>query len=178
MFAIALLLLVSFVAYWVVNRRISGDAEERVMISRLCSNVDILLASLRAHYPDDPRTERLISRWSASRLRPLSNSEKQAAKTIDKRDVYICLKDERGRLYDDNVAMFVLVHELAHVASDNYGHDETFWKNNKFLLHVAHKCGVYHYEPYERHPVSYCGQSISRNPYTACHDNKQCDFFT
>jgi hypothetical protein len=176
-----MLLLVSACALslWFYARRSSyaSDESERAMVRRLCDRVDVLLTHLRNHYPDDPRTRALVSRWSASKLRAMSSQERQAAKTVDKTDVYICLKDESGRLYDDNTATFVLIHELAHLASSEYGHDEAFWKNNKFLLHAGHACGIYAYQKYEQRPVSYCGQRISGNPYTDCYEKKQCDLF-
>lgn len=154
----------------------SADDEERAMLTRLINNTDKIVSHLKKKFPKDPRTERLASRWT-SELRIMSSRQKQAAKTIDKSQIYICLKGPSGKLYDANTAQFVLLHELAHMASKKYGHGEEFWINMNFLIYVAVKEGVYKYEKYESFPVNYCGQDITSNPYTDCHENNKCELF-
>lgn len=46
--------------------------------------------------------------------------------TIDKKKVYLCLKDENGDYYDKNMLTYVLLHELAHVLCDEVGHTDKF----------------------------------------------------
>ena len=42
--------------------------------------------------------------------------------TINKEKVHLCLKDENGKYYDENLLTYVLAHELAHVICHNVGH--------------------------------------------------------
>lgn len=42
--------------------------------------------------------------------------------TINKEKVHLCLKDENGDYYDENLLTYVLAHELAHVICSNIGH--------------------------------------------------------
>lgn len=46
--------------------------------------------------------------------------------TINKERVYLCLKDEKGEYYTDNMLIFVFAHEIAHVLCDEIGHTEKF----------------------------------------------------
>jgi len=63
--------------------------------------------------------------------------------TINKEKVYLCLKDENGEYYNDNLLIFVTLHELSHVISDTIGHDKKF--NNIFdeLLRKATEMNIY-----------------------------------
>jgi len=66
-------------------------------------------------------------------------------------EIYICLD---GRKI--NAAMYVLLHELAHITVEEYDHSERFWAKFKRLREVAADIGVYRPE-YE---MEYCGQNI------------------
>lgn len=46
--------------------------------------------------------------------------------TINKENIYICLKDENGQYYDENMLIYVLAHETSHVLCDEIGHTEKF----------------------------------------------------
>jgi len=63
--------------------------------------------------------------------------------TLNKRKVYLCLKDENGDYYDNNMLIYVLLHEYAHVLCDEHGHTEKFWEIFEKLLIVATKMGIY-----------------------------------
>lgn len=63
--------------------------------------------------------------------------------TINKQKVYLCLKDEKGDYYDDNMLIYVALHELGHVLCDEVGHTEKWKKIFEDLLADAEKKGVY-----------------------------------
>ena len=46
--------------------------------------------------------------------------------TINKKRVHICMKDESGQYYKDDMLMYVLLHELAHCKSRSIGHTPEF----------------------------------------------------
>lgn len=90
-----------------------------------------------------------------------------SAYTINKRTIYICLKDrETGQVYDVNTLMYVTLHELAHILTrekeyDMNGkvndHGPKFLANFEKLLRVATNRGIY--DPNKPLPQSYCGVS-------------------
>lgn len=89
--------------------------------------------------------------------------------TVDKQDIHVCLRtrDQFENIYDTNLLMYVLIHELAHFC--NYtrsgdpiqGHGPEFRMIFKFLIEQAIKIGVYKYKDYRREPVNYCGINLS-----------------
>jgi len=89
--------------------------------------------------------------------------------TVDKKDMHICLRtrDKEENIYDINILMYVVIHELAHLC--NYsksgdpilGHGNEFLMIFKFLVEESLKCNVYKYEDYNLNPQSYCGLILS-----------------
>lgn len=63
--------------------------------------------------------------------------------TINKKKVYLCLKDENGDYYDDNMLVFVAIHELAHVLCDEIGHTDKFQTIFQELLNKASDLQIY-----------------------------------
>jgi len=63
--------------------------------------------------------------------------------TINKSRIYMCLKDENDKYYDDNSLMFVLLHELSHVICTSIGHTTEFQNIFNDLLIEAENVGIY-----------------------------------
>ena len=63
--------------------------------------------------------------------------------TINKRKVYICMKDENGKYYNENMLTYVLLHELAHVICDEVGHTQKFHQIFEKLLERAVALKIY-----------------------------------
>ena len=87
--------------------------------------------------------------------------------TINKGEIIaICLrhKNQINKFHDMNLITFVTVHELAHIFSVGYGHDDNFWESFKFLLREAIICGIYEKEDYTNSPKHYCGMTITYQP--------------
>ena len=53
------------------------------------------------------------------------------------------MKDEQGEYYEDNMLIYVALHELAHVLCDEVGHTEKWKKIFEDLLVDAENKGVY-----------------------------------
>jgi hypothetical protein len=71
----------------------------------------------------------------------------------------------KGEYVDENTMVFVYLHELAHVMSENYAHDEEFWNNFAYLLEIAVKHNLYSYEAYHVNNIHFCGEKINYTPY-------------
>jgi len=63
--------------------------------------------------------------------------------TIDKKEIYLCLRDEHGEYYEDNMLVYVLLHELAHVHCHEIGHTDEFYRVFDDILLKAESAGVY-----------------------------------
>jgi hypothetical protein len=66
-------------------------------------------------------------------------------------EIYICLDGE-----DVESAMYVFLHELAHLSVKEYDHSTTFWNNFRDLRVICSQIGVY--KP--AGATKYCGQTI------------------
>ena len=63
---------------------------------------------------------------------------------IDKKKIYMCLKDQHGQYYNTNYLVYVLLHEFAHYLNKNeVGHTENFHKIFDELLDRATESGIY-----------------------------------
>jgi hypothetical protein len=63
--------------------------------------------------------------------------------TINKKKIYLCLKDENGEYYDFNMLMYVSIHELSHVICDEIGHTQKFHRIFRNMLELAEQKNIY-----------------------------------
>lgn len=66
-------------------------------------------------------------------------------------EIYICLDGD-----DVNSAMYVLIHELAHMSVPEYDHTNHFWSNMKKLKEIAIANGLYEKKGIRQ----YCGDVV------------------
>ena len=81
--------------------------------------------------------------------------------------IHLCLRQRQGQnetLMEENVMVFVALHEMAHVVTPSLGHDPEFWNNFGWLLKQAEANGIYHYQDFKSQPVAYCGMHITDAP--------------
>jgi len=114
-------------------------------------------------YPNNKAVQRL-RQWSGN-LRELPfNREHILASNINKGNVIsLCVTDKDGNLNARNDIIWVLLHELAHVMTSAYRHDDEFWKHNKFLVDEAVKRKYYIFARYEDQPQPFCGSVLRYN---------------
>lgn len=121
--------------------------------------------------PGDHRFKNIRERWNGT-LAEISDN-KDVAYSMGKDAISLCVRAADGSLEAENTAMYILLHELAHVATDTYGHKPEFWSNMRFLLEVAEATGAYTYQDFDGGMVSYCGRPLSGSPL-ACVKSGQC----
>jgi len=122
-----------FVLIWVLTNQIKDHYSQfDPKLLELCNK-------LRQYFPD------LCNR--------VSFHEGHDSYTINKKRIYICLKDENGNYYPDNTLYHVLLHELAHVKCDEIGHTELFHEHFQTLLKIAEEKGLY--DPFKTIPNNY-----------------------
>ena len=80
---------------------------------------------------------------------------------------------------DLNTMMFVVLHELSHLASESIGHTDEFWTNFRWILEESINIGVYQHQEFNKKPVEYCGMSITSSPidYIPKYDGKLFEGF-
>jgi hypothetical protein len=119
-------------------------------------------------YPNDEDVIRLKNNFNPNKIsETLPTSELTAYSENKGEKMAFCLNKTKntGTLIDINTLTFVGIHELAHTMTKSIGHKQEFWKNFKFLLENAVKIGIYKPVDYKKENQSYCGMTITDNPY-------------
>lgn len=83
--------------------------------------------------------------------------------TINKgEELGFCLKSKvTGNFHDINLLMYVAIHEMAHMACPEIGHDDLFKKIFLFLTEEAIDMGLYIKVDYQINNMEYCGMILS-----------------
>ena len=157
-------------AYYVKNLPDADAAAEH--LARLHQHISTFLDRAREKVPGDARLQRITERWSGT-LSEIPGGADNVAYSLGKNTIHICVREKDGKLADMNTSLFVLLHELAHVATDSYGHTKEFWKNMKFLLELAEEVGIYTYVNHDETVETLCGRVLGTNPLS-CVKNKTC----
>lgn len=84
--------------------------------------------------------------------------------TVDKRDIYLCIKDENDKFYDKNLVIMVAIHEYSHVLCNSQNHTPEFYSINKYILKKAVEWGYHKPINFKENPVNYCGMKLETNP--------------
>ena len=78
--------------------------------------------------------------------------------------IVFCLRSKYdGSLHNMNLLMYVALHEMSHVASPTYGHDDQFKKVFAFFAKTAMDLGLYTKLDFNNIPTEYCGLIISES---------------
>lgn len=141
----------------------SDNAKERAeFLHRLEKWAKSFLDDAQSSWPNDPRLRRIRTRWNG-RLNEVIDAD-DAAFSRGKKSVFVCVWDKRSqRLESMRNARYILLHELAHVANETYGHDDAFWKTFAALLEMAEEVGAYEHSSHEP-DQTFCGHRIGRSP--------------
>lgn len=131
-----------------------NDINRADILAKIKQKIEILIKSLSI---SDERRKLLETK--SIKLEERDNN-KHIGYTINKGDkIGICIDE------DENSLFFVILHELAHVITKSYGHDETFWNNFEFLIKQSVKLNIYNYKNYNKNPVNYCDKDITYTPH-------------
>lgn len=136
------------------------DIRNRINVLRryLIENLD--------KYPDfKPYFERLYHRTDNILLQEKPDDEQGTSYTINKGEkMVICLRSPVDqKIYDVNTIMYVVLHELSHIACPEYGHTNLFKMIFVSLIKISNDLGIYHIVNYKNQPHEYCGITISEN---------------
>jgi predicted metal-dependent hydrolase len=141
-------------------------------LASINSRVQKLVDTLDRTYSNDTSKNYFIKKLK-EKYNPYMISEaavdpRYTTYTVDKRDMHICLRtrDKTENIYDINLLMYVVLHELAHLCnftpeeSPVQGHGNEFKSIFKFLVQEAIKAGIYRYTDYSISPQEYCNITI------------------
>jgi hypothetical protein len=137
------------------------------ILSKLVKNSLVLIDYMDKKYPDDEKVKRLKKKFNPDQIREAEHEKDSTSYTINKGEMmHLCLrhKNSEKTLHDENLLMFVIIHELAHIMSKTIGHNSEFYDNFKFLLKEASLANIYIPVNFEQNPAKYCGIDVTNNP--------------
>lgn len=150
------------------------------LLSKLNTTAEYLIAHMKRKYGGKDNDAGFLTDNLAKRYRGYSrlvetdpdNKEGDTAYTLDKGYlVSMCLRCSRSKDEDKfhqlNTLIFVLIHELGHIAANVVQHPERYWVVFKFLLREAVEAKLYNPINYYNNPVpDYCTRlKIDYNPF-------------
>lgn len=105
-----------------------------------------IIKQLEKDYPDREEVKFLKGNYTNGALSEASeNGGKTTSYTINKKEVFVCLRNSDGGFVDFNTLVYVVViHEiLGHQACNEIGHTPKFWKIMEFMKQRAIDYGKY-----------------------------------
>lgn len=145
-------------------RKLPDSQEAADKLARLTNSLNRLIENVK----DDDRdgVDRLSKKFKSDIITENIPGSRFVAYSVNKGDeLSICIREvETEKFIDDNTIIFVAIHELAHIMTDDMGHTDEFWDNMKYLLEKAIEINIYSYVDYSKNNVDYCGQPINSTP--------------
>lgn len=162
--------------YYRVNSVYENKQEASNILALLNIRITGIIQSLVHEYYYDysnPKlqmiTKNILKRYNSKNLVENSpfNTNNDTSFVVNKGSKFaICLreKNETYNFHDIDILMFVVLHELSHLAIQGLGHDYEFWSTFKFILQFCEDKQLYYSINYNKYPQMYCGILVNHNP--------------
>lgn len=151
--------------YWV--RNVTDKSIAANTLATIKINIEKLVIYFKENKSlfkkDTEYIKNLIDRTKEINIMETPADEKHTSYTINKGEkIVLCLRSKfLNNIHDMNTIMYVVIHELAHVACPEYGHTPLFKKIFIFLLKQSEKINIYKSIDYRINPQDYCGMTIN-----------------
>lgn len=142
------------------------DAKEAAnLIAMIRKKLETIVKHLIKITPgDDYRVKMLSENFRPDKLKEGVDTPGYTSYSINKgEEIILCLRTN-NKIVDLNTMMFVVLHELAHLATKSIGHTEEFWDNFRWILEEAINIGIYTKQDFKKESVEYCGMTITSSP--------------
>jgi len=150
-------------------RDLSDKQQASNLLAKIKQNILILTDHLY-QYKDTkyveyrPYIEQLHSRIKNVVILESSEDSVYTSYSVNKGEqIVFCLRSRKvaNKIHELNLLMYVVLHELAHVACPEYGHTALFKKIFAFFTEVAINIGLYNKIDFNGYPTEYCGLMIT-----------------
>lgn len=158
--------------YYLVRNE-SDKQEAANTLAKIRQNILLLSSDLFAHKQDLPNVKykeyitRLHERANKIIIVESTRDSKYTSYSINKGEqIVFCLRKKLlpNNLHDINLMMYVVLHEISHVACPIYdNHGPLFREIFNFITLHAMKLGIYNKIEFRTNPVVYCGLPITES---------------
>ena len=138
--------------------------ERKKIFKELINDINkIIKWCLNNNYPSKKQAQLLQYNWNKVLIHE-TNYTDHVAYVVDKNQkLYLCASTPHGSDENRNTMRYVVFHELAHMMSESYGHNDEFGQNFLAILRVGVNLGIYIPVNYTNNPVNYCGTKITNS---------------
>ena len=146
--------------------QIKEDSKEAAdLIAKIKQRIITLIGHMENTFGiSDERVANLKNNFRPDRLKEGVDTPGYTSYSVNKGEqIVLCLRN-KDSLVDINTMMFVVLHEMAHLASVSIGHTEEFWNNFRWILEESINIGIYVKQDFEKKSVEYCGMDITSSP--------------
>ena len=107
--------------------------------------------------------KRLYENYNPENISEGTSEHGYTSYTINKGErIIVCIREkDTMKFSDENAVMYVVIHELTHMAITEIGHTPLFWEKFKWFLEEAVQIGIYKKVDYAKKPVNYCGIQLT-----------------
>lgn len=140
-----------------------------IMLSVIRSKIHLMYKHLLTHKQNYPQFVPYINQFCQKypQFVWIENkpNNRYVSYTLNKGEqIVICLRSANNQtLHHLNVVMYVVLHELAHVACPEKNHTPLFVQIFVFFIKIAIMLNIYQHHRYDLSPVLYCGLTINEN---------------
>eukprot|EP00798_Chlamydomonas_sp_ICE-L_P011503 gene11503-biopygen15670 len=143
-------------------RRLPGRQNAANLMARINSNLNKLVQHHVAKYPKNPVVRQLYDNYNPDALSEGGAELGYTSYSVNKGEkIVLCLRQRDHELVEENILMYVVIHDLGHLATDEVGHTPKFWSNFKWILGEAMSIGLYTKVDFDNEPQKYCGINIT-----------------
>jgi len=148
-------------------RDLSDSLDAANMLADISDKLTKLVEHVVSSNPDREGIQQLKRNFNSRNIIENTPGGQYTAYSVNKGEqLALCLRDAKDDTFIElNLIIFVAIHEIAHVMTDEVGHTKKFWNNMRYLLEEGEKIGVYKPEDYSKNPKMYCGLEINSSPY-------------
>lgn len=141
-------------------RSLPDKQEAADYLARINADLQKLVRHLRAKYPNDADYKRMYENFDPDAISEGSPESNYTSYTVNKTALVICIRQVDHSFVKKNVVMYLVLHEMGHMACPEVGHTPMFWDVFKKVLREAVKMGLYSKIDFKNKPEPYCGISI------------------
>lgn len=144
---------------------LTNDSNKKKIMTHLLDDIESIVNYCVQHnYPSTSAAQQLWRNWTTVMLHETTFKD-HVAYVVDKnKEFKLCITDTKGDIENTNTMRFVVLHELSHMMSYSYGHNDEFQRNFIALLRIATHLGLYEPEYFSQKPVTYCGTNVTISP--------------
>jgi hypothetical protein len=123
-------------------RDMADKQEAADLLAKVRARMKKLYAHLQSKFPDKPQVKRLLQRFQVNPDRLLESTPDAAhtSYSVNKGEkVHFCLRQRQGAdesLVNENVMVFVSLHEMAHMITDSIGHEPEKKQNRLVPINI------------------------------------------